>query len=115
MKIQPMLSDEAVLQELGARLSHRRKLVQLTQAELAREAGVSRSTVERLEAGHSVQFTNLIRVLRQLGLLANLEALLPPAEPSPMELLKRGKPRRRVRKPKDAGEEWTWATDESDR
>lgn len=115
MKIQPMLSDDAVLQELGERLAHRRKLVQLTQAELAREAGVSRSTVERLEAGHSVQLTNLIRVLRQLELLSNLEAVLPPAEPSPMELLKRGKPRQRVRKPKDAGEEWTWAADEGDR
>lgn len=109
MKFSNELTDDALLQETGERIAQRRKLLQFTQAELAREAGVSRSTIERLEAGHSVQLTNLLRVLRRLELLENIEALLPPATPTPMEILKRGQPRQRVRhSSKEQGEKWTW-------
>lgn len=54
-------TDAAVLAELGDRLSRRRLQRNLTQAQLAREAGVSKRTVIRLERGESSQVTNLIR------------------------------------------------------
>ncbi|HEX6929299.1 MAG TPA: helix-turn-helix transcriptional regulator, partial [Gammaproteobacteria bacterium] len=69
MKIRNDLGDQAVLAELGRRLSHRRIEAGLTQEKLARESGVSKRTVERLEAGSSVQLTSLIRLLRTLALL----------------------------------------------
>ena len=56
MKITPELTDSAVLHELGERLSRRRIDAGLTQAELAHEAGVSKRSVERIEAGESTDF-----------------------------------------------------------
>jgi transcriptional regulator with XRE-family HTH domain len=69
--------DTAVLTDLGARLAHLRLQRNLTQEELAHEAGVSKRTVIRLESGESTQLTNLIRVVRALGLLGNLDAFVP--------------------------------------
>lgn len=107
-------TDESVLAELGARLSSERLSRNLTQAELAHDAGVSKRTVERIEAGQSAQLTSFIRILRALHLLSGLEQLLPPPQPGPMDLL-----RRRGKTPQRASggsalpdEPWTWA-DES--
>jgi len=92
------LTDSAVLTQLGTRLAHVRVRRNLTQSALAREAGVSRNTVERLERGVSVDAKLLIRVLRALSLLDAFLAAFPVDEPSPMELLKaRGRKRQRAR------------------
>ena len=56
MNIDPMMSDAAVLLELGHRLSRRRVELELTQADLAREAGVAKRTVERVEADIRLDF-----------------------------------------------------------
>ena len=85
----------------------------LTQAELAEEAGISKRTLERLEAGAvATQLSSFLRVCRQLGLLERLEALLPEPEPSPLELLKlQGQKRQRASGKKAGGkgkDEWTW-------
>src|ERR1700753_1482561 len=77
MKITPELTDSAVLHELGERLSRRRIDAGLTQAELAHEAGVSKRSVERIEAGESTDFRILLRVMRVLKLLDILEQSLP--------------------------------------
>lgn len=116
MKITSMASDAAVLREMGERLTAERVLRELTQADLAREAGVSKRTVERLENGESVQLANLVRVLRALGLLEKLDALLPPAAPGPMDLLAgRGRPRQRVRRKhsyiREPKQPWRWGED----
>ena len=70
MRITENLTDDAVLAELGARLARWRLEKNLTQAELSDRAGVGRRTIQRLEAGESVQVTSLVRVLRVMGLLS---------------------------------------------
>jgi putative transcriptional regulator len=105
-------TDERVLMELGERLARHRLNQNLTQGQLAREAGVSKRTVVRLENGQSGQLTNLLRVLRALGLLGNLDALVPGPLASPIEALKaKRKERRRAspggKKPK-TNLPWTW-------
>jgi putative transcriptional regulator len=105
-------TDEAVLVELGRRLARHRLDRNLTQAQLAHEAGVSRRTLERIEAGQSAQLASFIRVLRALGLIDSLDALVPKPIASPIEQLKlRGKQRRRA-SPKaqasDTSDDWTW-------
>lgn len=96
--IQSLESDDAILRELGARLARHRINADLTQAELAGEAGLSKRTVERIEAGGSSQTMSLIRIMRVLDLLPGLESAVPPSGPGPMELLeRRGRPRQRVR------------------
>ena len=51
VKILKQTTDEAVLSELGGRLARVRLARNFTQAGLARQAGVSKRTVERLESG----------------------------------------------------------------
>ena len=86
------LTDSAALQALGARLAAVRLKRNLTQTALAREAGVSRATIERLERGAGADLKLLVRVLRALQLLDGFLAGIPSDEPSPMELLRsRGK------------------------
>ena len=111
MKIEPLLADEAILAELGGRLAQRRLELQLTQAEMAEQAGVSKRTVERVEAGATTQTATLIRILRVLELLNRLEMLVPAAGPSPMDLLKlKGKERKRASRKKKipSGKPWQW-------
>ncbi len=111
MKIEGLLSDEAILAELGSRLAQRRLELQLTQEMLAEKAGVSKRTVERLEAGATTQLSTVIRILRVLELLDRLESLVPEAGPRPMDLLRlKGKARKRAggrKKPPDEAP-WTW-------
>jgi transcriptional regulator with XRE-family HTH domain len=97
MKISTELTDKAVLREIGERLERRRIDAGLTQAELAEEAGISKRTVERIEAGHSTDFVMLLRLLRVLKLLEPLDQWVPDRPQSPLVLLKsRGRVRKRV-------------------
>ena len=111
MKIEGLLTDKAILAELGGRLAQRRLELQLTQEMLAEQAGVSKRTVERIEAGATAQMSTLIRVLRVLELLDRLETLVPEAGPRPMDLVRlKGKARKRAsgkRKSTDKGP-WHW-------
>jgi transcriptional regulator with XRE-family HTH domain len=104
MRFTPELTDAAVLKELGARLERRRIEANLTQAQLAEEAGVSKRTLERIEAGVSTDFAMLIRVLRALELIEGLESLVPDLPQSPIALLKhKGRERQRVGRPRKGG------------
>ena len=97
MRITPQLTDKAILHEIGDRLERRRIDAGLTQAELAEEAGISKRSVERIEAGHSTDFVMLLRVLRVLNLLEALDQLVSDLPQSPLVLLKgRGRTRKRV-------------------
>lgn len=114
MKITNSHTDDTVLAELGERISKTRVSLQLTQAALAEEAGVSKRTVERIEGGSSVHFANLLRVLRVLDLLEGLNTLVPEPQPRPMDLLKlKGKERQRASSANIVSEPkpWTWGED----
>ena len=87
MQITNHTTDDAVLEELGARLRRHRLDLDLTQGQLAEEAGVSKRTIERIEAGQSAQVSKLLRILRAMALLENLEVLVPAPTVSPMALL----------------------------
>ena len=114
MKIEASFSDSAVLEELGERLARTRLERNLSQERLATEAGLSKATVERLEAGEPVKSTSLIRILRALGQLEALDQWLPEPLPSPIERIHlQGRRRRRARssRGKPGTEEkgpWRW-------
>lgn len=92
------LSDTAILKKLGARMKVRRISMELKQQDLAKESGVGVSTITKIESGRSVALSLLISVMRTLGLLENLDLLVPEQRTSPIELLKtQGKQARRVR------------------
>ena len=118
MKINKELSDSEILIELGKRIKACRIRKSYTQEEFAAMSGVSKGTVANVENGESIQFTNLLKILRELDLLNALEVLLPSSEESPMELIqaKFEKPRQRVRKKSNSWEQnssvWKWGEDE---
>lgn len=101
MKFTNLLSDDAITEEVGRRVAAARLDRQMTQAQLAAAAGVSKRTVERLEDGAPTQLANLIRCLRALDMLEGFERLLPETPANPMQMLgRRHAPRRRARPPK---------------
>jgi|SRR5579859_425809 len=112
MTFNSFVSDDFITAELGRRLAAERIAQQFTQAQLAKEAGVSKRTVERLEDGSSSTLANLIRCLRALNRLEGLEALLPDPQPNPVSVLKlRGKTRQRARPGADRdapAKPWVW-------
>jgi transcriptional regulator with XRE-family HTH domain len=63
---------------IGEQLATWRKLRQLTAAQVAERAGISRYTVMRLENGEGASLENLLRVARALGVLDLLAASLDP-------------------------------------
>lgn len=116
MKIDALNTDQTILAELGRRLARTRLERNISQEELATEAGVSKSTVERLETGRSVKLSSFLRVLRALGQLDVLDRLLPEPLPSPIERARQqGKRRQRAARPRGRGRAspeapWTWGT-----
>ena len=101
MRIEPLLTDATVVEELGRRLRQTRLERNLAQQEIAEEAGVSVATIRNLEDGKRTQLVTLIRVLRALGLLSGLDRLVPERAPSPIEQLeRRGRERQRASSPR---------------
>jgi len=100
MMLGELQSNDAVLAELGRRLERQRLARNLTQQQLAEQAGIGRATLQRFERGESVQTTSMIKLLRALDLLQSLDSALPQATERPILQLERErlrKPRRRAR------------------
>ena len=117
--MEPTLTDEALLTLLGERVAQLRLSKDLTQAQLAEQAGLGLRTVQRLELGKAAtQLSGFVRVCRVLGILERLDALLPAQTASPIaqlaqqkQLKRYGQQRKRAsgrkltaRQPK----KWTW-------
>lgn len=112
-------SDAALLARIAPRLEKYRLRRNRTQAQLAEEAGISKRTLERIEAGQPVQLVSFLRLCRALDLLDGLDLLVPEPAPSPLQLAElRGRERRRAT-PSSQGDElaeptpapWTWGED----
>ena len=92
------MSDPAILERIGKRIRNTRIRQELTQEELAKLSGISVLTLINIEKGKSVSMVLFISVMRTLGLLENLELLVPEIKISPVVLKKlQGKTRYRVR------------------
>lgn len=115
MKIYGTESNGYILKELGKRIQDIRISVTITQRELAERAGVSPSTMERIENGENVKIENILNVMRALSLLNNLDIILPEQEVIPTMVIERRVKRKRVRRKNEKSEditEWKWG-DES--
>jgi transcriptional regulator with XRE-family HTH domain len=113
MKITKLATDAVVLRKLGGRLARIRLDRNLTQAQLATQAGVSKHTVERLEAGTvGTQLSGFVRVCRALDVIERFDLLVPEPAPSPIEQLKmagRKRQRASTAKPaKPSARKWRW-------
>ena len=78
-------SDTQILQMLGLRYKDYRLVLNLSQEDLAKAAGVSVSTVHKFETGTitNMNVTNLMALLRQVGLLDRFDDLIPEQPENP--------------------------------
>ena len=92
------MTESEALREAGHRLTQIRLARDISQAELAARAGVSKRSLERLEGGFGgLRLNVFFSVCGALGLLQGFEMLLPEQQLSPQDLLVRRKIRKRAR------------------
>lgn len=102
-------SSEAIIEALCKRLDEIRLSRNLSQAELAAEAGVSRRTMTRLANGQSISLDSFLRIMQALYLADHLAALLPDPAIRPVDRVRldgAGRQRARGRRAAPAG--WKW-------
>jgi transcriptional regulator with XRE-family HTH domain len=81
--------DPDIMAEIGRRLRALRDATGLNQTEVAERAGLDRTTVSRAEQGDNPTLSTLVRLLRVYGRTDALEAFIPRAEVSPMDIIRR--------------------------
>lgn len=92
-----VMSDKAILEELGSRLRRQRLNQDITQVELAEKAGVGRTLIKKMERGEDFMVDGLVRVMRSLNLLDQLDNFLPDPGVSPIQLARlHGRERQRA-------------------
>ncbi len=106
-----LATSEAIEGALSRRLEDIRLGRNITQSDLARKAGVSRSTITRLaQGGKGVSLDSFIRVMQALQLQGHLETLLPDPGVSPLKRLQQEKEtRQRARPKKSKSQGWAWS------
>jgi transcriptional regulator with XRE-family HTH domain len=114
MRIDSTLSEEALLTLIGQRLAALRLARNLTQSQVAEQAGLGVRTVQRLESGEAAtHLSGFLRVCRVLGLLEQMDVLVPEPPVSPMAQLKSHRQTRqratRKQAAPNAKKKWTWA------
>ncbi len=89
-------APSAIAEELGERLKQARLNADMTQIDVAEQAGVSRKAVLNAEKGKG-QLEVFIAILSALSLTSQLENFLPVQEISPLQLSKlKGRLRQRA-------------------
>jgi len=107
-------SSEAIINALGRRLDEIRLSRNISQARLAEEAGVSRSTLTRLADGQPVSLDSFVRVMQALRLTDQLAALLPDPAVRPVDRVRlKGTERQRASGKRRESSEWTWGEEEN--
>ena len=110
-------SSDQIEAAICEKLEHIRLARNVTQVDLAEQAGVSLRTVRRLEKGQGVSLDTFIRVLIALGVQQNLEAMLPDPRIRPIDRVNiGGKERKRASSKKSSIDKasWVWGDNMED-
>ena len=102
-------SSAAIIAALGKRLDEIRLSRNIAQKDLAREAGVSRSTLTRLSDGKPISLDSFVRVMQALHLSGHLASLLPDPSLRPVERVRLvGSERQRASGKRAVPADWAW-------
>lgn len=82
------MSDKALIDKIGLFVQHNRLNQNKSQDTVARDAGISRSTLSLIERGEKVSLNSLIKILRVLDLLYIMDIFKIDNEISPIEYAK---------------------------
>ena len=118
MKITGYESNEILVREIGERMRRLRVNMSLTQKELAIKSGLAEKSIANIESGENVRFDSIISVMRVLGIISNLDVLVPDAILRPENIdFKSETVRKRVRRSGVKSDEpmaWRWGDDKKD-
>jgi|GEM_PF-6329987 len=70
------LTDQEMYQKISQSLVSKRLALNILQKELAAKAGISLLTLVKFEAGHEVKVLTLFKIMRALGEISRLNALV---------------------------------------
>ncbi len=79
------LSDAQIRKRIGERIKASRLKQNITQDSLAESSSISRSSVQKVEAGEIKSFDTFLRILRTLGMLDDISSLCGEVQLSPNE------------------------------
>lgn len=82
------MSDIAILEQIGKFVRHHRLKHNITQSQLAKNAGINRTTLVDFEKGKRSNTLTLIQLLRALNLMHLFEAFNIEYQISPLQLAK---------------------------
>ncbi len=111
-------SSDQIIEALGQRLNQIRLNQNISQADLAKEAGVSRSTLTRLADGQPISLDSFIRVMQALKLTDQLAALLPDPSVRPVDRVRLDGAERQRATSKSSGDKkssptpWVWGDED---
>ena len=112
MKITGYESEILILQELGNRIKQHRIALNITQIELAQKCGISISTETRIENGDDSKMSNYIKIMTALGIIDNINILIPEEQPDYKAIFEERPSRKRAsgnrKKQKSV---WIWEDD----
>lgn len=79
------LSDAQIQKRIGEKIKATRLKQNITQDSLAESSSISRSSVQKVEAGEIKSFDTFLRILRTLGMLNEISRLCDEEQLSPSE------------------------------
>ena len=113
MKISEFDSELVIRKELGNRIKQYRISLNITQAQLSEQCGISISTLVRVEDGDDTKISNLIKILYAFSLTENINLLIPDNELDYKLLFERKPARQRASsKGKKKKTQWKWVEED---
>jgi Helix-turn-helix. len=83
-----MLADAEIMHKIASKIKEVRLKQNLTQKNLSEDAGISLSSIKRIEDGDIKTFSSILRILRTLGKLDIFQSLIDEEPLSPNEYFK---------------------------
>ena len=94
------MSNKSLMETIGKFIQSHRLNQNISQDQVATDAGISRSTLSLLERGEKVRIDSLLQVLRVLNLLYIMDVFKIQEQISPIEYAKLKKNKRKQASPK---------------
>lgn len=112
MKITGYESEWIILKELGKRIRQHRIALDITQFDLAQKCGISISTETRIENGDDSKMSNYIKIMTALGIIDNINILIPEEQPDYKAIFEERPSRKRASgSRKKQKSTWVWEDD----
>ena len=101
-------SDYEIIKDIAKRIKKKRISLNYSQEYMAKKTGLSMHTISNIENGKTYTIDNLIKVMRVLGMISNLETLISDVVLDP-ESSKYPADKQRVKTSmQDSDKKWSW-------